>query len=322
MSIDDGLLSLYRTALRGDLAVFADAAFAALGREIAFDAGMLVTSLPDRPAFLDAHFTGFPDVPALMDSWREVSHLDALAPSLIAEPGRARRHDIDDALIAGPTYAPLRAHLERFEFLHSLCVALAQPDSPHLVVVILVRRARGARATDAELAQLAAMGPAVAEAHTACRSMALLRSPHVAADQMCVARIDPQGAFVQTTPAFVQAMWGGAAPQQVHLAADVRQALARGQAWPVPGRGCTLYGLPDGGGWVLSLRPSSRADALSAREREIAQRFARGETNKQVAQVLGVSPATVRNHLSNIYDKLGVSHRAGLIEALTPGALP
>jgi DNA-binding response OmpR family regulator len=49
---------------------------------------------------------------------------------------------------------------------------------------------------------------------------------------------------------------------------------------------------------------------LTEREREIVALLASGKTYKQVAQALGVSQSTVRNHLHNVYQKLEVVDRA------------
>src|SRR5262249_30999569 len=55
------------------------------------------------------------------------------------------------------------------------------------------------------------------------------------------------------------------------------------------------------------LAPSSAPGAsLSAREAEILRRVARGASNKQVAAELGISAATVKRHLENVFDKVGV----------------
>lgn len=48
---------------------------------------------------------------------------------------------------------------------------------------------------------------------------------------------------------------------------------------------------------------------LTAREREILGLVARGETDKEIAQALFVSPRTVEKHLEHVYDKLGVHTR-------------
>ena len=48
---------------------------------------------------------------------------------------------------------------------------------------------------------------------------------------------------------------------------------------------------------------------LSARETEILRLMARGRTNPQIARELVLSPKTIRNHITNIFAKLGVSDR-------------
>lgn len=49
---------------------------------------------------------------------------------------------------------------------------------------------------------------------------------------------------------------------------------------------------------------------LSRREREVLELVARGAGNEQIARELGIVAQTVRNYISNIYDKLGVHSRA------------
>ncbi len=43
---------------------------------------------------------------------------------------------------------------------------------------------------------------------------------------------------------------------------------------------------------------------LSPRERQVADLVAQGYTNIAIARRLGISPQTVKNHISNIYAKL------------------
>src|SRR3984893_1511707 len=51
---------------------------------------------------------------------------------------------------------------------------------------------------------------------------------------------------------------------------------------------------------------------LSQREREIVQLVAQGYKNKEMAEKMFISDQTVKNHLHNIFDKLGVSDRLEL----------
>jgi len=48
---------------------------------------------------------------------------------------------------------------------------------------------------------------------------------------------------------------------------------------------------------------------LTARELEILQLVASGDSNRRIAQRLWVTEQTVKFHLSNVYRKLGVSNR-------------
>ena len=55
---------------------------------------------------------------------------------------------------------------------------------------------------------------------------------------------------------------------------------------------------------------------FTERERDVLRLAQRGLPNPQIAQALGISPGTVRNHLSTIYRKLGVHSRyQALVEA-------
>ena len=52
---------------------------------------------------------------------------------------------------------------------------------------------------------------------------------------------------------------------------------------------------------------------LSRKERQILDALAKGLTNKELAQELGISTNTVKFHLSNLYEKLSVRNRAQAI---------
>ena len=58
--------------------------------------------------------------------------------------------------------------------------------------------------------------------------------------------------------------------------------------------------------------------ALSPREREVLALIAEGLGNAQIAERLSISEKTVRNHVSNLFDKLGVWTRAQASSATTP----
>jgi len=51
---------------------------------------------------------------------------------------------------------------------------------------------------------------------------------------------------------------------------------------------------------------------LTPRELEIVRHIAEGATNRDIATALGISEDTVKHHLRNVFDKLGVSNRLEL----------
>jgi DNA-binding CsgD family transcriptional regulator len=59
--------------------------------------------------------------------------------------------------------------------------------------------------------------------------------------------------------------------------------------------------------------------ALTASERRVADLAACGQTNRDIAQALYVTPKTVEVHLSNAYRKLGIASRRELARALADG---
>ena len=55
--------------------------------------------------------------------------------------------------------------------------------------------------------------------------------------------------------------------------------------------------------------PDDAAASLTRREVEVLQLIARGHTNQQVAEALGISERTVRSHQTNLTAKLGLCSR-------------
>ncbi|MBC7987814.1 MAG: response regulator transcription factor [Sphingomonadaceae bacterium] len=57
-----------------------------------------------------------------------------------------------------------------------------------------------------------------------------------------------------------------------------------------------------------------RALGLSPRECEILELLASGQSNKELARSLGISPNTVKTHVARLYEKLEVGRRVQAIE--------
>ncbi len=96
--------------------------------------------------------------------------------------------------------------------------------------------------------------------------------------------------------------------------------LSTTQAGPRGGRQlvCTLQGKTVDDDWLVVLREVSDAATVQAtmlafgltlRESEVLYWVAKGKTNRDIGDILGSSPATVKKHLERVYEKLGVETR-------------
>lgn len=74
----------------------------------------------------------------------------------------------------------------------------------------------------------------------------------------------------------------------------------------------------DGGEWLIVMREESDASViasigdafrLTAREAEVLYWVVKGKINRDIADIVGASPATVKKHLEHVFAKLGVETR-------------
>ncbi len=97
------------------------------------------------------------------------------------------------------------------------------------------------------------------------------------------------------------------------------------------GRWLTLYGSlsePTSyspGETVIVVQPSKPEEVawlnvaaydLSPREEEVVKLVVRGASTRQISQTLYISEYTVQNHLSNVFEKVGVRNRRELVKRL------
>jgi DNA-binding NarL/FixJ family response regulator len=67
---------------------------------------------------------------------------------------------------------------------------------------------------------------------------------------------------------------------------------------------------PGPGGGTRSVSARIDSAALTPRETEVLSWLAKGKTNRDIAEILGMSPRTVNKHLEHVFEKLGVETRA------------
>jgi two-component system nitrate/nitrite response regulator NarL len=79
------------------------------------------------------------------------------------------------------------------------------------------------------------------------------------------------------------------------------------------GRDVVAPSLVGGLAGEIRQRSAPTAPTLSARERDVLNRIARGKSVPAIAAELFVAPSTVKTHVQRLYEKLGVSDRAAAV---------
>lgn len=123
----------------------------------------------------------------------------------------------------------------------------------------------------------------------------------------------------------------GLSVEELAAVREAARALARQDGRGVPRR--PLLALAGSGSRLSVLRPPAEGDpvvaivggarsdgddvfaALTPREREIAALVGRGDGNKRIAAILGISVATVKDHVHHILAKTGLGTRAAVAAA-------
>jgi DNA-binding NarL/FixJ family response regulator len=96
---------------------------------------------------------------------------------------------------------------------------------------------------------------------------------------------------------------------ELERAANFAQELGAATVEELAGRALRSLG-------VRTWRRAAAGAPLTEREEEIARLVAEGSTNREIAQLLFLSPKTVERHVSNVFKKIGVRNRAELASRL------
>jgi HD-GYP domain-containing protein (c-di-GMP phosphodiesterase class II) len=148
---------------------------------------------------------------------------------------------------------------------------------------------------------LARLGAIAAQHHERCDGSGYHKSARVQALSLAgkiLAAAEMYQAMIEPRP--------HRAAQSPQVAANALKAEARAGKLDADAVAAVLTAA----GHVMPKR-SGLVAGLSAREIEVLRLVARGQSMKEVARTLGLSPKTVDNHIQNIYGKIGVSTRGG-----------
>ena len=106
---------------------------------------------------------------------------------------------------------------------------------------------------------------------------------------------------------YVQAISRMGIDAYLHKTSSAEELVATiGAVTSSPGGGNAVISMPRG---LLQRLGDEPAGALSERETEVVVLAARGLSNRMIGKELHVSEATVKRHLANVYEKIGVHSR-------------
>jgi DNA-binding CsgD family transcriptional regulator len=250
--------------------------------------------------------------PELMASWETIKHQDRVALWAFGHPGETGNFAVDGPIFDGLEEA--RAHCRRFRLAHVLCTSMISRDTGLYWVMSTYRSDPARPFLESERKATELLVPHVFSASRRARLMQLRTRANVHEAEGEPSAIANEGGLVlEAEPAFAEMLrlgfprWAGPVlPREVssELRPDAARRVAHGKV--------VLRIAPANGVYLVRARRLHAADALTAREREIAEAFSLGETHKELAARFELSPNTVRRHLANIYEKLGISSKAEL----------
>jgi DNA-binding CsgD family transcriptional regulator len=244
-------------------------------------------------------------------TFNAASHLDPRGPEMFTHPGQAFIRDAHD--LSDTPLAMRQQVFDPFNIRHGLLVQMMAPGSHIVHGVVLVRHPTSPAFTQDHARTVEALLPHWHQAFTTAALKA--------------ANDEVDGIHRVTYHCLL------ASPEGQLIAADPDAVAAAAQAWPAWQGGTLPPALQGASAAVLTpthvfrvfasahqtlvrVRTRNVSDTLTPRELVVAERFAAGDTYKRIAMDLGLAPATVRNHLSNSYDKLGVRDKAALAQVL------
>lgn len=315
-NFSDLLLRLYRHAHELPIDEFQDAALRLIKPVLPFDSCMWGTASRGT-AGIDIHTLHLHNQSMeMIESYERVKHLDTAAAEVARRPRTTLAFNAD-MWFSSRHQGALREHGRRHEQANFFITSDVNAATGLVHWITLFRADAEAHGTPEETQLLSALAP------HAMQALSLNRIVH----------LDRLDAPLGSAP-------GGSAIGDLHgvlyHADSAFEELLR-REWPgwhgrtLPGAmlEAFLHGSPRYLGRaivashhveqrLLFLRAARvcRADDLTPREHTIAQLLARGNTHKEIAAMLHRAPATVRNHIQSIYEKLEVGNVAGLIQEL------
>jgi DNA-binding CsgD family transcriptional regulator len=301
------LLDLYRGAGQQGAEHFQDWALERLSQDLHFDSALWASAsaTPHGPIGHIAHL--FRQPMQMLVDYESIKHLDTLNEASLRAPGKS---------IAVVTRASLpqatHAYLDRYGLEQALTTLEFEPQIAAFAVISLYRKRHDQPFSDAEAHFKQGIFPHLVEANSRNKLIHLSNRAKVGVPTVwhsCA--VDAQGLVRHAEAGFKDLAvrewpeWRG--PYLPHPLRELIAVGANGGTMPL----CCVARLSTFSDMTLvQLRERQPIDDLPERMRQVARLAAAGHSNKRIAQMLDISPNTVRNHLVEAYERLAVKNKA------------
>jgi DNA-binding CsgD family transcriptional regulator len=312
------LLQLYRIAQDLPITDFQDAALNLVKMVLPFDSSLWGTA-ESKENGVDIHTVHLHNKASeMLLAYEPVKHLDTAVAPLFALPRVTRGFNNLETWFPKPEQREIRDVMRRFEIENMLATVVTDSRTKFAHWILLYRADKTSIYTTEEVARLELLAPHVMEALAINRKIHLERlNPLDASAPRCGSAIaDMHGVVYHADPLFTtlaRQEWLDWNEHQLPSALCAHSLQGRERFL---GNKVVVDQRAEQQLLFLKVRARCRADDLTAREFTIAELIAKGETHKEIARTLNRAPATVRNHIQAIYEKLRVSNIAGLIGEL------
>jgi DNA-binding CsgD family transcriptional regulator len=306
-AFSESLLRLHELADRVPSRQFLAEALSQLRSLIAFDAcwwGECSPPLVDTPPANWQH--GSLGLPAsFAEEWNAVGAVDDFARSSMAAPGSVCRvsgyeDDLPDVASFG----------RRHDLFHVMAITLDLPESGLMFFVCLYRCERGRAFDDDEAAQFGQYGRHL-RLHWTTRVRDAMRRVF-AGDALGLALCEASGRLLYLGAGMASLIVRHCPGWQGTMLPEPLLALARRAPASVALGRRTVIATLHADVVTLSTGGSRVENRLSPREREAAVLYATGESYKEIARRLALTPATVRTYLRDVYARLDVRNKVEL----------
>ncbi|MGN6828234.1 helix-turn-helix transcriptional regulator [Paucibacter sp. M5-1] len=310
------LLRLYRLSHEAPIEAFQDRSLALLKRLLPFDSSMS-GSATATPAGIDIHTIHLHQTgPEMLRAYEQVKHIDDAAESVLGQPRVTRRFHARSRWGAGDK-REFGDFLQRFGHENIFITASNDARTGLVQWISLYRKDPHQHCGEDERLLLAQLAPHMMQALAFNRARHLQQIGQATDGGVRAGGLaDLRGVLTHGDAQFTRLIeaewpdWSG-----VRLPRPLLDSFYAGER-EFRGRCIALRSHVEHGMLFMRARALCLADQLSPRERLIASMVARGYTHKEIAKDLQRSPATIRNQIQSVYDKLQAGNVAMLIAEL------